>query len=264
MVSTVYEYEIYCQTDSKWVTGYGVTPPSQCYDDSSHEFVPNSVRVTKTISNTTIIASDSSPVSGRFQVDSIEIDIPPNPTGTQIVTTNLSFAFNMYLWQLSVSNSNNIGDHISMSVSPDTPVGYTLSPTVSGTNVIMVSDTVLENVTRGSDVGLLSTDISGNPIKEYPGRVILVDKINKTITMEKNLVHSYTGIESGVPTTTVLLTIFPIRKLTIDSTQRLVIGTKGLNTRYIPADSNICITYYNNITSTESFKVYLTMEYYYN
>ena len=157
----------------------------------------------------------------------------------------------------------NIGDQLSLAVAPDTIIGYTLSTATAGTNVISVSDTVLNNIARGSEIGFSSIDGNGNPIKEYPGRVTLIDKINKTVTMENNLVNTYQGLGANGPQTMVLLTLFPIRKITFDSTERLIIGAKGLKPKLIPANTLLNVIYYDNTPGPEALKLYFLLEYYF-
>jgi hypothetical protein len=259
----VHKYQIYCTSENNWSVGYGTQEPTTCYNDTAHTINPNSVQDLGLIGPNAVISSDASPDDAFFQLSTIEIDIPPNPTASQVIITNVSYPFDMYIWQMSISQiPANIGDQLTLAVSPDTVIGYVTAAATAGTNVINVSETVLANIVRGSDIGFTFTDGSGT-IKEYPGRVIDIDMINGTVTMENNLTNSYPGIDGMVPQSYVLLTLNVIRNITFDSAERLVIGAKGLKPKLIPRNTPVSLIYTDNTLSNDSLKLYFLLEYYF-
>lgn len=259
----VNKYSIYCETEGTQINGYGTSAPNKCYNDTGHTVNLSSVKLLSLIGPSTVIAIDNSPGDGLFQVESVEILIPAN-NAIGIITKEFSFPFDMYLWQLSISRSlYNYNDSVSLSLGKDTTIGYLLNTTTIDTNIIHVSDTVFSNIRIGSDIGI-STDESGSNVTEYPGRVINMDINNKTITTEKNLVNIYKGVISDVPQTIITLTLYPVKNITFCKSEgTLIIGSKGLKTKLVPANTVININYNYKSVKTEDVIVSFVLEYYY-
>jgi hypothetical protein len=253
-MSDVNQYSIYCNTESADISGYGIIAPTTCYTDTSHDVVLTSVKLIKTISPDTVIALDDSPEKGEWQFEMIEFTIPSS-SSTGTIINSISFPFDMYVWQMSISNSPfNEGDSTSLAVGPDTVIGYLVSDTNSGTNSMNVSDTVIANIDRGSDIGLLLPDGS---VKEYAGRVVSFDSNTNTVIMEKNFVNSFPSPSY------VIITKYPVRNCIFDKDSRVIVGNKGTRAKVIPANTEISVIYNYNRIGTDDIKVRYGLEFYF-
>jgi hypothetical protein len=258
-MTTVYNYRLFCNTENSYVFSWGLEPPVACLHNTSHTIDTSSITIINTVSESTVTAVDGTPNDAIFQLSAITVDVPANPTSTQVVTSTVSYPFDMYIWQMSIAQiPANIGDQLTVAVAPDTVIGYVTAECMSGTKLLYVSNTVIENITRGSEIGL-----TNGVNTEYPGRVITIDKVNGIVHMENDLTHTYAGPSGYIPQTYVLVTIYPIRNITFDTAERLIIGNKGLKTRMIPANTPIRVIYYDNTISTVAVKLYVLIEYYY-
>jgi hypothetical protein len=258
----VHKYQIYCNTEDQWVVGYGTSTPTTCYNNTAHSV--SGTQDFGLIGPNVVTAMDSSPDAGTFQLGEIEIDIPANTSPPAIIKVTKSYPFDMYIWQMSVAQvPANIGDQLSLAVAPDTVIGYVTSTASTGGNTISVSSTVINNVTRGMDIGFTYTDSNSVTISEYAGIVASIDTVNSTITMSENLINTYPGPIGNAPQTYVLLTLYPIKNITFDTAERLIIGSKGLKPKKIPAGTEIQIIYTDNTANDVTVKLYFQIEYYF-
>ena len=257
---SVNNYRFLCSTENAYKFTWGTEAPTTCPDNTGHTIDTSSITIMKTLEDKIVTAVDGTPNDAIFQLSAIELAIPANPEATQTVTTTVSYPFDMYIWQMSVAQiPANIGDKLTVAVAPNTIIGYATAQCTSGTNLLYVSDTVIANITRGSEIGI--TDGGSNT--QYPGRVISIDKVNNIVTMENNLTHTYAGPAGYTPQSYILLTIYPIKDITFDTAERLVIGNKGLKTRMIPANTPVQVIYHDLTLSNQAVTLYILIEYYY-
>jgi archaellin len=260
----VFKYQIYCNTEDLWSIGYGTEPPTQCYYHSTDNVNPDSVQNLGLIGPNVVTAQDSSPENGIFQFSEIVIDIPPNTSAPNVIKVTKTYPYDMYIWQMSISQvPANLGDQLSLAIAPDTVIGYVTSTASAGTNTINVSDTVIANVVRGMDIGFTYTDGNSITTSEYTGIVASIDRVNKTITMTQNLINTYPGPAGQVPQAFVLLTLYPVKNITFDSAERLIVGAKGLKPKKIPAGTPVQIIYTDNTINNVNVKLYFQLEYYF-
>lgn len=258
--NSVYKYQIYCITEGKFVQGYGEQSPTTCYHDTTHTINPNSVQVLDLIGPNTVISVDASPADGNFQISNIEFEIPPNPTGnTQIIYKTITYPFDLYLWQMSITPPFVcVGDILSLIIGKDTPIGYLTQPALAGQTTLSVSSTVITYVYRGYQLGI-TLDPTAQPIVyEDLDMITHIDKTNSTITVQKPLSVSY---PAGA---VLLLSLYPLKEVVLDTYQRFVLGAKGTKAKLIPANTPITIKYTDNTVNAEPLKLYFLIEYYFN
>lgn len=250
----IYHYRIYCITESSWVDFYGSTPPTTCPHNTNHTVNPNSAQLLELVGPTIATVQDASPTNAYYQASSIAISIPVINSAPAEVVVNKSFPFDMYLWGISVAPpSSSIGDLFNVQLAPGTVIGATTAPVNSGTNVISVSPTVFELVVKGSEIG-----ITDGKQTEYPGVVTAYDPNAGTITVQNNLANSYAADAQ------ILYSVYAIRDLILDSTERIALGQKGLKAKLLPANTPIALIYTANSVRNTATNVYFQLEYYYS
>jgi len=248
----VFEYKIYCNTEQQLITYYGTTPPTTCPRDSSHVVNP-SVAPGISITNRPITVVDGSPIYGYFQASTITITIPPPMTVPATIITDVTYPFDVYLWEMSIcQDRSNIGDSLSVQLGPDTVIGVILQNALAGSTIIHCSPTVFQAVARGCEIGLWD----GGVTKEYPGRIIAIDVGAGTITVEKPLVNTY-GVGSPI-----LFSVYPVRNLICDSDQRIGIGNKGLKPKLFAAGTLVRLIYIDNTPNMVTTHAYFQIQYY--
>ena len=249
----IYSWRIYCNTEQAFVTGYSPTALTTCPNDTTHTVNANSVQQLALLNSPAIAVTDNAPTTAYFQASSVQLVVPAPTSVPVVITTDFSFPFDLYLWEMSyVAPATNIGDTMSIQVGPDTMVGVTTATTAAAATSVSVNSTVLNYVVKGSEIG-----ISDGTNTEYPGLVTAVNATAGTITFQTPLVNSYaTGSK-------ILFSIYSLKNVVLDTTERYTIGSKGLNTKIIPAGTTIRVLYTNNTNNASQTTVTLQLQYYY-
>lgn len=250
----IYEYRIYCVTESAWKSYYGPTAPTVCPTDTTHTINPQSAQELQLIGPNATVSTDSAPVDAHFQLKTIKMLIPAVSVVPAIVTKTMTFPYNTYIWELSVANAAiNITDELSIGLGTDTAIGGLTASVAAGATVIPVSSTVFDYSRRGDEIAI--TD--GTNI-DRPGIIVAMDKTAGTITTEFPLANAY-GPGSGL-----LFTIYVVRNYVFSNGDSLNLGRKGLQSKLIPAGVQVKFTYVDNTPSTQDYNLYFHMQYYHN
>lgn len=252
--SDIYRWQIFCIDEGQAVTWYRDIndPPTMCVNNSNHQVNPNSTVRWERIGPNLLQVTDTSPNLGYFQMSSIKVNIPATNTVPQTITVDNTYPFDMYIWETSISQyPNHIGDEINIQIAPDTPIATLLQSTNVGDTTIYASPTIFNHIYRGCEIG-----ITDGVHKEYSGRIKEINSLNGSIKFEIPLINSY--IQGSV----VLFSVYPIRHLFFDSDRRIIIGSKGLKSRVIPANTIFRITYIDNTVHTSPIDIYIQMQYY--
>lgn len=117
---------------------------------------------------------------GNYQASMWKWDIEECEPGSTLELAPRSFPFPISALSLEWFNSPDVnGDHCSLLIAPDTVVGTTTAPVVSGSDTVFVSDTVMGLANMGYIYELVNGEVSYKP-----GRVIAVNKGDGSIQFE--------------------------------------------------------------------------------
>ncbi|CAH6418936.1 Hypothetical protein POVN_LOCUS660 [uncultured virus] len=250
----IYKWQIFCNVEQKFVVVYSETAPTTCPNDTAHEVNPESIQQNEQINTLALTVKDASPEDAPFQCTTFVIDIPAPAAVPTVITQEITFPHDTYMWEMSLSQSpSNTGDTLSVQIGPDTIIGATTGDVAVGAVVIPITATVLPILFRGSEIG-----ITDGKATEYPGRVISIDAKELTITVETALTNAYT---TGAY---ILWSSYPIRNLYCDYGTRISIGAKGLKSKTIPAGTTIRFIYTDNTPNTEATKAFFQIQYYHS
>lgn len=247
----IYEWKIYCSTENAFISYFGSTAPDKCPNDTSHTVSSStgSVSQIRLIGPNYVIATDPTPDRAFYQYTTIPLDVPANKE-PQILSTTFSYPFDMYIWEMAIAQGSMcIGDKLSVQIGPDTILGLLTSDLNTGTTGMSCTTTVTNKVARGCEIG-----ITNGVTKEYLGRVLSYSDGQVVFSTPSS---NYYPVGSYV-----LWSVYPIKDMIIDSTERLVIGAKGLKTKLVPANTPIKIIYQDNTIYPQSSVAYIHIQYY--
>lgn len=246
----IYEWKIYCETEGAFISYYGPSAPVSCPNNTAHTVGSTSqTKPVNPINQKEVIVTDPTPNRAFYQATTIEMYIPPS-TQHQTLTKSISFPFDMYIWEINLSQQSFcIGDKLSVQIAPDTVLGVLKSDVKVGDNVINCSPTVTDRIARGCEIGL-----SDGVNKEYLG--IVTSFTNSQITTSIAPMNNYAAGSN------ILWSLYIIKDLVIDSCQRIIIGSKGLKTKLVNAGTPIVFHYYDNTIYPQGSMTYLHIQYY--
>jgi len=141
---SVKKYRVYCNDESKFVTGWFDTEPSTCFNNNNHVIDTNQTTVIDVeivskikISQTNLDISDAD----KYQLLCIYDTIQANET--KDVIFNIGIDVNLFSVNIHC-NHNNIGDKYDSFVNKDTILGI-VTQDATDVSVIKVSQTVIDN-----------------------------------------------------------------------------------------------------------------------
>ena len=232
---TVYKYRIYCNTEAQNVYEWAETAPTTCPNNTSHSINMNSISIIdKIASNEVKIQSESVPTGGNFRTETFKI----SSTGAGVTTTQISWPFNVSLLLATCTcTPDNNGDKVTVEIPSDLTIGNITQDVSVNDTVINVSSSVTSNIAIGFYVSI--TDGANS---DELGRVLAVNTINNTITVEAGSTNSY----SAASPTLVAMTVRPIDNFEFGPVQTYNIGQSSLGASHIPANIPIVVKYTNN------------------
>jgi hypothetical protein len=230
---TVKKYRIYCNTDSKFVTGWSDTEPTTCYDNNTHTIDVNQTSVVDfDVSKIEIIQTEPER-SNYFYLQSIHTDIEANTTMEIPVSIDIDF----YIFGVHINlTRESIGDIISVHINKDTVIGTATADSTG--SVITVSQTVIDNSVVGFYV-LFNSDYYR-----------IIDKSATTITVKGSPV-----VTNGEP---IYITYFMVYKKAISNTFDNL-GFAVLAGKKILKTDVASITYENNYPIRKTFNIDIEM-----
>lgn len=252
MDTPIYEWKIYCNTENAFVTYFGPTAPTNCPNDTSHAVstATGAVSQLRMIGPNHVIATDPTPDRAFYQYTTITLDIPAN-TEPQVLTKTICYPFDMYIWEMAIAqNSSCIGDKLSVQIGPDTIIGAVTTPVATGATGLTCTTTVTDRIARGCEL-----DITDGVNKDYLGMV-------NSYTSTGSVTFTIPTVNSYNPGSYLLWSVYPIKDMIIDSPERLIIGSKGLKTKLVPANTKIKIIYKDNTIYPQSSVAYIHIQYY--
>ena len=251
-MSILYKYRLYCNVENEYVSMWSETVPTLCPHDHLDRTNITSIVVIETMANDMVICKDSAPGAGWYQSSTVKLEIPMGTPGdiTEVITI---YPFDLYIWSASLSQPNNAeGDTFTYVVAPDTILGVlTQNALIGNTSVYLSTESAaFFYLTRGCEISF--TDGINT---QYVDRVTALDTANGIVSFETPLVYDF---NIG---TYLRFTVYPIRNHVMDYVRdRMFFAQKGLQAKYIPANTTIKILYGN--MNGQSKNVYFQLEYY--
>lgn len=178
--TTVYKWELWCETDSRYETVWLDKEPTQCPTNFVHTIATSpGPRVIAEVSNQTVsMQEEFTPTQGYYQSLGRELEVGGNVG--EVTVLELTWPYRISLlngW--FYSTSDNVGDKIEAYVATDVITGAITGDVVVNDTVISVSPTVMENVAVGYHLkvfdGTNQSDL---------GRVVGIDRIHSQVTVE--------------------------------------------------------------------------------
>jgi hypothetical protein len=247
MCDSVTQYKIYCNTESKFVTGWGTTPPTVCYNNNTHTVNLNSIQVVEIVaSNQVTINQQDVSQTSRFIIESIYLDnIAPN--STSVVNHVFDVAISMHSFNFALSSAED-NDLFSVAVNPNTPLGLITADVKSGDTTIPVSVNVLPYIKAG--FYLTVTDGTNT---EGPTKILSVDSINLNLVLKTALTNDYSATN-----TQILLSYYVVKDMPIVLGSSYSFGGEIINASIVPAGTVGMFSFTNNGSTTKDVAVYLT------
>ncbi len=239
--SVVYQYRIYCITEAQNVYEWNTVAPTTCPNNTAHVINPNSISIVDQIaSNEVKIQQESVPTGGNFRAETFTL----TATGPGMTTAQMSWPFNVSLLQASfTTDSTNQGDKVTVEIPSNLPIGTITHDVNVGDTIINVSPSVITNSMVGYCI-ILSDGTNTDDL----GRIIAIDTINNTVTMEVASPNNY-----AVATPTVVgLTVRPISNFEFGPPQTYILGQSSLGASSIPANVPVTVKYQNNGTTQKA------------
>jgi len=208
--STVNEYKIYCTTESVYVSGWGIVPPTVCYNNNTHSTNINSVQIISTIeSHAVSIIEDKIPISRNTRIIQIALE---NVAFGNTLSVDYIFPINMsmYLFDYITGDLNTL-DALSIHANPDTVLGLIGADIAAGDNTFIGPPALIAYAV----VGFYLTLTDGTNSNDV-GIITDIDPITSIVTVRK-------------PTTNAFLAANTIVSMTLKIFDELLIGSVGVH-----------------------------------
>lgn len=126
-MSTIYKWRIYCNTESAFITGFGSTAPTTCYNNAGHSV--NSNGINNIASPTTQIITIAQQTQYTVYSPLLDFSFGGSsllgiPYDIKVVVSGVSTPFEAQI--VDITNSNNVIATLSTNTT-DTPVGYSFT-----------------------------------------------------------------------------------------------------------------------------------------
>jgi hypothetical protein len=151
-MTTVYQYQIFCVTEQKMVTGWGTVHPTTCYNNHEHEVNLNSVSQIDKVSNNVVNVSNETipfgqkPTSGNYRCSCLVMSCAPNTTSQSDVVFELPMSCNAIQFNVSTEN---IGDEVTITAAPNTVIGVLNADVNSGATHIPIQSSMIPYLQTG-------------------------------------------------------------------------------------------------------------------
>lgn len=253
-MTTVNHYKIYCNTEAKYVDGWGTTSPTTCYNNNTHSVNSNSVQVIEIVSSDVVkIREDSITIPRNVWIKHIEFtNIESNSSQDQYFTFDILTS--MYSFTL-VTDDTNKGDEFTIAINPDTTLGLITQNITAGDTTLYAPPGLLAYGWNGFELKV--TDGTNTDVL---GRMTNIDKTTGIVTFATPTAHSFSSAN-----TLVKMTYYTMKDLKFGAPGTLRFGDDVIGGSTPPVGTVVKFTYKNNtqagdLTDTpKSFIMYLTL-----
>jgi len=186
-MTTIYKYRIFCNAEAQWVEGYGITRPTVCYHNNTHDVVPNSAQELYSVSETTVkIDENVGLLGGYYKTQGEYLDIPelyvtmggllnPVVTNDTVITVDQSVLASVFLdCFVQITNGTTtglLGKCVAFNASNNAiNIIGTGSPYDFGTSGTMLEMVTTKKLfTQKKDIGVLSFSFNSIECHTYDG-----------------------------------------------------------------------------------------------
>lgn len=254
MTTILYKWRIWCDDESAYVFRWleaGDGEPTTCPNNSSHTISSGLNRIVEIRNpDEVVIKQELVATGGHYQWVSKAFDAIANSTTTH----SFSYPLDVNVIQATfIAAQENVGDVWTWALNPNTTIGSLTSNASIGDTVLNVSSTVTENAKVGYNITL--TD--GTNTNDL-GQVVSIDSVNGTITTENATTNAF---DFTTPTF-VQVTVYFCKDMEFGHPWILEYGSAKITSTFLPANTNIVITYTNNHpTQDKRIVVYIEVMY---
>lgn len=245
--STVNQYKIYCQTESTYVSGWGTTAPTVCYNNNAHTVNANSVQLIQTVSSNTVTINQN----GSYQTQYKIIDaITATAAGNSTASTSYVFDVNSSIYSFElIATSIDIGDTLNVALNPNTSIGLVAQDLASGSTTVYVNPLVISKLHPGF---LLS--ITDGTNTDNLGKILSINSTNSSVVVKTAPTNSYSSTNAVLKLTYCMANNVPVTTANMQG-----VGTSMLNASQVPAGTTLVFTYTNSGSETKTIALYLSM-----
>jgi hypothetical protein len=248
MSSNVNNYKIYCNTEAVYISGWGLKPPSTCYNNNTHDVNVNSVQLLSTVtSNEVTIKEDKIQISRNTKIIQIPIiDVLPGESAT----VDYLFPINMSMYVFDyTANEDSVGDLISIHANPDTVLGLIGADMLVGDNTFIGPPALIAYAV----VGFYLT-ISDGTNSDNVGIITNIDPNTSIVTVEHSVTNAYLSVN-----TLVRMTIRILDELIIERVGVRTYGGEIIGGAAIPKGTVARFIYKNNSITSPSASIFLQL-----
>ncbi len=253
-MSSATHYKIYCNTEAKYVDGWGTSPPTACYNNNTHDVNLNSVQAIEVVSNDIVkIKEDSVVIPRNVWIQDIEFS-GISPSTSQQKTFTFDIVTSMYSFSF-VTDNDNRGDEFTIAVNPDTTLGLI-------TQNVAIGDTTLH-----APPGLLLYGWNGFELKltdgvntDDLGKIISINKETGVVTFTNPAEHNFSAAN-----TLVQMTYYVMKTLKFGAPGVLKFGDDIIGGASPAIGTTVRFTYHNNTPAdtpgavAKNFVMYMTL-----
>jgi hypothetical protein len=233
----LYNYRVYCNTETAYKYIWGKKKPTKCPDNSEHSISPNTITIVDKLKEEEVIIKHEIDVStgGNYKSQGYSFTVGANLTDT----LSVSWPFPVTVMTVHIQTMvEDLGNTISGVVFPETTIGTCTSSVATGDTSIHVSSSVITNVSIGYECFIDS---------EFLGKIISIDDVNNILSVEIPVSQNYA---SGS------LIKFQVRMLEnhnlgFDCTNNTV-GSSTMGGTYLPTGATTNVIYTNNSNSQKT------------
>ena len=245
-MTVINEWRIFCETEGIWTYGHLAADsgiPTTCFTDTAHTVNTNSIQIVDTVDNSAIrakIVEETIETGGYFRCEGHKFTIAAGTTDSHMISWPYPISV---LESYFTCGTNQEGDVINVVTGPDTIVGTITANVAISDTVIPVSLTVVQNAQVGWDFKIGSDNL---------GYIIGIDANALTITLATPVTSTYTSGDYAK------IEVPGIRDLEIGPAAfRYQIGASKTGGKYLPANTNVKVSYTNNGVNPITFRYQL-------
>lgn len=233
------KWRVYCETDSKYEYAWrdeNQGQPTTCPVDTAHTITSGSQTIVDSKRDVEVIIKEEDvKTGGHYQARTFEIDVAASDSTKEL---EISFPFPVSLLAAEwVNKAAFEGDQIQVCVGMKTTIGSITENVAASATTFDVSQSVIDNAFVGQLVHL-----SDGTNEDLCGRIISIDSVNKKITCETATTQSFLA---ATPTY-VKVSVEMMPKGPLDDSGRAQVGGAKIGGSYIPANTTVTVTYFND------------------
>jgi hypothetical protein len=217
-----------------------------CPINSGHTINTSLTTIVQSI-DTTVLAlkEETIPTQGFYRAKGVSQQITNEAAGSVTTFQHLHPYRISLLEGWFFTETNQIGDYVSVDASPNTTIGYIIAPVSVNDTVIYVSSTVIPNVAVGFSLKLFN----GTTMADL-GEIISIDVTNQTVTVETGSASAF----SPETPTYILLTVKIIENFYINAAPvKFEFARKKIGGKSIPPNIPLAISYHNVTGGAKNF-----------